>query len=437
MADPVIQVKQSELVLNTFAAIFQNNMMGADLVSWNELEGEMDDLNGNVVSEQVVPRYIAKRTKNGVADLTSGVQDTIFGSEQFSMDTTFNVSMGYGDYQKITTLGAARESKALEQCAVALAEDVDRYIMENLVTASNAWIGDAGATIDDPDEIASALTYLAEEGNADADVRAVLNFTDKQKLGEHIRGLTAPDAEVTKAIRKGFSGELQGIRTDFTQNLVQFRTGTRQNGAIAGAGQHTDYATVSRSAKNGWFLSQEINIDGVGANATAKKGDIFTIAGVFAYDQRKQASIGRLQQFTVVEDAVADGSGNMTVRIYPAMIVPNTVKLVSNNVDVNTAQATVDSIPADNAVVTWKGAANTLYMPRLLLTKDALRMDTQRLIMPFSDTSSNRKLNKIPATVRMWKWSDGTKGSHRIRFDVAMTANIKNRKNILRLNGVG
>lgn len=431
-----VVVKQSELVLNAFCAIFQNNMVGSDLVSFNEVSGEMDDLNGLVVAEQVAPRYVATRHKNGVADLTGGVQKTVFGSEQFTMDTTFNTSMGYGDYQKIRDLGSARNSKALEGCAISLAEEIDRYIMENLVTASNLWVGDAGATVDDPDELATALTVLAEEGNADADVKAVLNFTDKQKLGEHIRGLHAPDGEVAKALRKGFSGELQGTPTVITQNLAMFKTGTRQNGAIAGAGQFTDYKSVSMSAKNGWFLSQQIQIDGVGNGTVAKKGDVFTIAGVFAYDQRKQAPTGRLQQFVMVEDATADGTGSMVARIYPAIIVPNTAKIAGQE-DVNTAQATCAQAPADNAAITWKGNPDTFYMPRLLVSKDALRVDTQDLILPFSDTANRRKLSKIPASVRMWQWSDGKTGEHAIRFDVALTANIKSRKNIIRLNGVG
>ena len=50
-----VTVDQSRLVLNAFAAIFQNNLVSAPLVTWNKEKGEMDDRNGNLVSEQKSP----------------------------------------------------------------------------------------------------------------------------------------------------------------------------------------------------------------------------------------------------------------------------------------------------------------------------------------------------------------------------------------------
>ena len=76
-----ITVDQQKLVLNSFAAIFQNNLLAKDVVSWKQYDSEMDDKNGLKVSEQVGPRYNVTRTTSGVNDLTAGVQDSVFGSE--------------------------------------------------------------------------------------------------------------------------------------------------------------------------------------------------------------------------------------------------------------------------------------------------------------------------------------------------------------------
>lgn len=75
-----VTVDQAKLVLNSFAAIFQNNLTSAELVTWRKFDNEMNDRNGLTVVEQVVPRYNVTRTTDGVAQLTD-VQDTVFGSE--------------------------------------------------------------------------------------------------------------------------------------------------------------------------------------------------------------------------------------------------------------------------------------------------------------------------------------------------------------------
>src|SRR5688572_17305489 len=94
-------VDQSRLVLNAFAATFQNNLLAADLVTWRKFDSDMNERNGLKVSEQVVPRYLVSRTTGGVKDLTAGVQDSSFGSETYICNDTFNTSMGWGDFEKI------------------------------------------------------------------------------------------------------------------------------------------------------------------------------------------------------------------------------------------------------------------------------------------------------------------------------------------------
>ncbi|MEW3786302.1 P22 phage major capsid protein family protein, partial [Pseudomonas aeruginosa] len=77
---------------------------------------------------------------------------------------------------------------------------------------------------------------------------------------------------------------------------------------------------VAISPAPGQYLSQTLAVDGLGANATIKDGETFTIAGVFAYDNRLGASLARLQQFRVIGDTTADGAGAATVRVFPAII---------------------------------------------------------------------------------------------------------------------
>src|SRR5688500_1280414 len=103
-----ITVNQQSLVLNAFAAYFQNNLLAKDLVTWKQYDSEMNDRNGLKVVEQVGPRYNVTRTTSGVADLTAGVQDTVFGSEIFTVQDVFGSSMGWGDFVKIRDINDAR-----------------------------------------------------------------------------------------------------------------------------------------------------------------------------------------------------------------------------------------------------------------------------------------------------------------------------------------
>jgi hypothetical protein len=436
-----VTTEQQKLVLNAFAMVLQNNLVTADAVTWNEYDGEMDDRNGLQVLEQTTPRYTITRTENGVKDLSSGTDGTVFGSEMFEVTGTFNANMGWGDFVKIKSIGEARESKALLGAATSMAEKIDAYIMEKAVLASNDWVGDGTTSIDEWLDAAAAYTRLKENGVDDSELSYIFNHTDQMKLGDQVVKLPGPDQFSTATFRKGFTGELNGIRSMFTNQLPILTTGTRTGTGsnvmeINGANQNVNYADVAKAGSvNGRRMTQTLNIsDATTATATFKAGEVFTIAGVFAYDNRKQAAVSpaRLQQFTVVADATAV-AGNVALVVSPAIIVPGSG--AGDNININTAHATVTAAPADNADITFIGAASTALSPRVLIQKQAVVVNTVPLILPASDTSMRRRLKKIPLTVRMWQHSDFDTGAHGVRFDVALNANIRERMRICRVNG--
>lgn len=426
-----VTVDQAKLVMNAFAATFQNNLLAKDVVTWKQYDAEMDDRNGLKVVEQVGPRYNVYSTTNGVKDLSSGVQDSVFGSEQFVVNKTFNSSMGWGDFVKIRDIGAARESEAIKGAATNLAEQIDAYILRHAVMAANNEVGTPGNNVADLGDVMAGYTRLKDEGVDDSDLRMVLTYADKQALAETLVAYPATDSLSTGAFRKGFSGEIGGIPTMFTQQLSNLIPGTRgATAAVNGAAQNVNYADVAVSGSPGQYMTQTIAVDGLGAGAqTVKDGEIFTIAGVYAYDNRLGQALGHLQQFRVVGDHTASSGAVAALRIFPAIIVPDA------GATPNTPHATVDAAPADNAVITWRGTASTAYKPRAIIQKQAVVVNTADLIMPASDTAMRKQLTKVPLSVRMWRASDFDTGAHSIRFDVALTANTRERRRIVRLNG--
>lgn len=428
-------VDQQKLVLNAFAAQFQNNLLAKDVVTWKQYNTEMDDLNGLKVAEQVGPRYITTRTSSGVQDLTSGVQNSVFGSEMFTVTDVFGSSMGWTDFVKIRDIGDARESEALKNAATNLAETIDAYILGYVQMVANNEVGTPGNTVATYADVATAYTRLKKEGVDDSDLRMVLNYDDQQALGSSILALAAPDSLVTGAYRQGFTGSVNGIPALFTQQLSNITPGTRTNGAVNGANQNVNYKDVAISAANGQYMTQTIAANGFGAAATIKDGEVFTIANVFAWDNRKHQALPHLQQFRVVGNATADGAGAVAaLRIFPAIIVDDGSS-ITGDAAANRAHATVSAVPANSAVITFRGTASTAYMPRVMLRKDAVIVNTADLIMPATGTASRKALTKVPLSVRMWQDSTFSTGEHRIRFDVALTANTKERRRAIRFNG--
>jgi len=423
-----ITVDQQRLVLNAFAAIFQNNLVSADLVTWRKFDGEMNDRNGLTVVEQVVPDYTTTFTTSAVNDLSGGTQDTTFGSEQYQLKQVIGSSMGWGDFVKIRDIGAARESEALKAAALRLATDIDAYILGYAAKAGNNWLGDGTSAVASWDDVASGYTRLKEEGVEDMDLRAVLTYGDKQALGSAVVSNNASLTDVGAGVyRSGWSGEVAGVNTLFTQQLPALTVGTRVATAtsVTNAPSAVTYESVAISGAPGQFKTQTINIDGQTGSVTLVDGEQFTIAGVYAYDNRAKKRLDHLQEFRVIGDYTATAGAFSNVRIFPAIIASGPYKTVDYTGSL------------DGLAVTHKGAAGATLQPRFIANKGAVLVSTADLIMPATGKAMRKSLTKVPVSVRMWQNSDFATGQHDIRFDVALEANIaaNGRPKIVRING--
>lgn len=451
-----VTVDQAKLVLNAFAAIFQNNLTSAELVTWRKFDNEMNDRNALTVVEQIVPRYLVTHTQNGVNNLTTNdVQNTVFGSQQYKIQDVFGSSMGWGDFVKIRDIGAARESEALKGAALNLAEQIDAYILGFATKASNNWLGTPGDPVSTYNDVASGYTRLKEEGVEDTDFRAVLNYYDRQALGANIvnqtgiasggagssysQGNAAFASAGAGIYRKGFSGDIDGIPTMFTQQLPTLTLGTRNasDTAMNGANQYSDYASVAIATGPGLWLTQTINMTVGTGTETVNDGEVFTIAGVYAWDNRLQAQLPHLQQFRVIGNYTAASGVVAAMTIFPAIVVQGASPSGSdfNTISNNTANATVNSIPGATAAVTFLGTAGASVRPRVILSKDAVVVSTADLIMPATGIGSRKSLTKVPLSVRMWQNSVFNTGEHQVRFDVALSANVVDQRRIVRING--
>ena len=198
---------------------------------------------------------------------------------------------------------------------------------------------------------------------------ATVNPAANAALVEGMKGLFNPTSTISSQFKNGMMGEgvLGYDEINMSQSIKQFTTGSRTNGAVNG--------TISTEG------AASIVIDGLGTSATVKKGDVFTIAGVYAVNPQTRESTGSLQQFVVTADVTASAGGEATVEISPAIYT-------SAN-----ALATVASFPQNNDVVTFIGSASTAYPQNLVYHRDAISFATADLLLPQGVDMASRQVH--------------------------------------------
>jgi len=198
---------------------------------------------------------------------------------------------------------------------------------------------------------------------------ATVNPAANAGLVEGMKGLFNPTSTISRQFKNGMMGEgiLGYEEINMSQSIKQHTTGSR-------AGAHSVTTTISTQG------AATINITGTGTE-TIKKGDVFTIAGVFAVNPQTRESTGSLQQFVVTEDATAVGGAYTGVKISPAIYT-------SSN-----ALATVDSFPTSGDTITFLGSASTQYPQNLIYHKDAITFGTADLMLPQGVDMASRKVH--------------------------------------------
>ncbi len=198
---------------------------------------------------------------------------------------------------------------------------------------------------------------------------ATVNPAANAALVEGMKGLFNPVSTISKQFKSGLMGEgiLGYDELAMSQSIKQFTTGTR-------TGAHTVTTTVTAQG------TSTIAITGTGTQ-TLKKGDVFTIASVFAVNPQTRESTGSLQQFVVTADVTAVAGAYASVSISPAIYT-------SGN-----ALATVDSFPQSGAAVTFLGGASSQYPQNLVYHRDAIAFATADLLLPQGVDMASRQVH--------------------------------------------
>lgn len=418
---------------NVMLLLLKNQLVFGKLVD-GQYKDQVTDENGLTISVKRPPRFVDK--KNGTSAALA-LQDILTGAATVKVDQYSKVHISVGDIEYVSSYNALMQNETMKSAASTLAHSIDMFVAQQTmkfpswlaggapgVGGSNAIVGTT--PISNQAHLQGAHTRLMDQGVPDVDLSGVVSFSDREQVAGALPAAYLPGDINRPALERQRLPVIGSIDWYATQQIPAFTTGTRPQGdgsstgaQVDGANQNVNYRTVKGSAGVDG-MTQTLNLKGL-TTTTLKTGDVFTIAGVYAYDWRAQQALPYLQQFTILADVTAAG-GLAAVTISPPIIVPGTNDGTST--DANTAFGTVNSIPGDSAYVRFVGAPSTVMRVKSAFHKRAVSLVSARLHMPFTGVASMATDPQTGIAIRYWRGSDISTGAHIHRWDAIYGAAV-------------
>lgn len=356
-------------------------------------KADFGGMNGFMAGDTVNINVPAQFTLGTGADITSTIQDVVETKVPLTVNNQYNVPIAFTSAEIATDLGLKSWAKrVLEPQMITLANNVEAACLVQAVNATYNSVGTAGSTVFDTDTILAAGQKLDQSGCADYDNRFVLlNPAANRSAVNARKGLFQQSTAISDQYKNGAMGMADGF-TFLRNNLLP----TNTNGNDIVFEVRTTVSTQGQST---------LVVEALTANTgTVKKGQVFTIANVYAVHPVTKATLPDLQQFVVTADATADASGYATLSVSPAFYTTG-------------GQQNINAFPVDGAAITTVGAASTGYAQNLAYHKSAFRFVSLPLVMPDGvDMAAQKTRNGI--TVRVIRDYDVLKDRLIMRADI-------------------
>jgi len=283
----------------------------------------------------------------------------------------------------------------LEPAVSQIASQIDYEVASGVAQYIGQSVGTPGTTPSTSAVLLAGIQKLDEAAAPDAMRYCAVNPAASAALVEGQKGLFNPGSTISSQYKKGRMGSnvLGWDEISMSQSISSFTCGSR---ASTGCTVTTTVSTQGATT---------IAITTTGATDTIKKGDVFTIANVYAVNPQTRVTTGSLYQFVAASDATASGSA-VTVTVQKAMYSGTSQSL-----------AIIDTLPQSGAAVTFMGAASTAYPQNLMFQRDAIAFVTADLELPKSAEMAARE-NYDGISMRIAKAWDPVNDNFITRLDV-------------------
>jgi len=349
--------KNSTIILGITLKAMMNKLMMARMVDRQVTPAEF---NGKV-GDTVYVRRPVSFTATDDPEITSGqLTDIEQATVPVQLDTWKKVSFSLT--QKERTLNIKDISKdILKPAGEELAQAIETLIASKYKYIPN-FLGTPGTTPSTFLEIGQARQRLLELGVPD-EIFGMLTPETELNIANALKA-TADTGNAKSALEKAYLKRVAGMNLYGNQSLPTHTVGVNTGTPLVdGVSQNTTYA-LSKDTQ-----TQTLDTEGWTASQTGilKAGDVFTINDVYSVNARTKVSTGNLCQFTVMEDADSDGSGDAELTISPPIITSGPYQ-------------TVDAAPANDAPITVKtGTGAAQYRQNIFMHKNCITLAFAKL----------------------------------------------------------
>jgi hypothetical protein len=204
----------------------------------------------------------------------------------------------------------------VQKAMISLANEIDFDGLQQVLNF-NFQVGTPGTTPNAISTYLDAMRVLSDNAAPMADRYIVIGPAMNATIIPALAGLFNPQAKTSEQNRKGLmTKDTFGADWYMDQNVNVFTTSPLGGIPLVNGLLQTGSSLIT----NGWTAA---------AAKRVTRGDVFTVAGVFAVNPQSKQSTGRLMQFVATADTSSDGAGNATIPISPAIVASGAFQNVS------------------------------------------------------------------------------------------------------------
>lgn len=341
---------------------------------------------GTVLNVRKPPQYLG-RTGQALS-----IEDATETQVPVTLNTQFGVDIQFSSQDLALSIDDFRD-RFIKPAIATVANRIDR---DGLLLHQQVWnsVGTPGTT---PNAI---LTYLLAGVKMDDDATpmdglrcVVITPLMQATIVDALKGLFQQAAEIAEQYRKGMMGTAAGFEWYMDQNVSTHTVGSLLGTPLVNGASQTGSSIVT----DGWTVS---------SSGVLLKGDVIQFASVNHVNPQSRQDNSVLQDFVVTANVDSDGSGDATVPVQP---------------DLTTSGAfqTVTGSPANNAVITINGAANTVTPQGLAFHRDAFTLASADLPLPRGvDMAAQVSDKQLGLSIRMVRAYDINQDQFPCRLDI-------------------
>jgi hypothetical protein len=344
---------------------------------------------GDTLNVRKPARYVG-RTGTALA-----VEDHTETSVPLQLNTQFGVDINFTSKELALSIDEFSD-RILKPAMATVANKIDRDGCALYKSIANS-VGVPGTI---PTGATAFKTYLQAGAKMDYEgaprdgLRSLVIDPGAQvEIVDALKGLFQSGDQIMSQYEKGNMGQAAGFKWSMDQNVNVHTVGVQGGTPVINGAAQTGSSLIT----NGWTAAALLRV---------KKGDVFTIAGVNAVNPQTRVTTGQLRQFVATADSSSDGSGNMTIPIYPAIVTSG-------------AFQTVDVGPANGAALTVLGASGAISPAHLAYHRDAFTLACADLPLPGGVDMASRVSDKqLGLSARMVRAYDINNDKFPCRLDI-------------------